>query len=213
VDEITNAVTSWIADYGLYSIFILSAVDAVLPAASEAVMVYGGALASGAFAGQQVTLFGEPIESTFWAYLAVSVAGVAGYVLGSVGGWAIGIYGGRPYLERHGRWLHVTPDKLDRAERWFREYGNVTVLVSRCLPVVRSFISIPSGIAEMPFVRYTVLTTIGSIPWYFGLAAIGVALGASWDRFHEAWHYADYAIVGLIVLAAATLFWLHRRRR
>ena len=154
-------------------------------------MVYGGALAGGAFTGQTVTLLGEPIESTLWAYIAVVTAGVVGYVLGSILGWAIGLYGGRPYLERHGRWLHVTPEKLDDAERWFEHYGNVTVLVSRCLPVVRSFISIPAGIAEMPLGRYTVLTTAGSIPWYAGLAAIGVAVGANWERFHEAFRYAD----------------------
>jgi membrane protein DedA with SNARE-associated domain len=213
VHELTNAVTTWIADYGLYAIFILSVVDAVLPAASEVVMVYGGALAGGAFAGQYVTLLGEPIESTFWAYLAVTVAGVTGYVLGSVLGWAIGRYGGRPYLERHGRWLHVTPEKLDDAERWFGRYGNTTVLVSRCLPVVRSFISIPAGIAEMPLGRYTVLTTVGSIPWYAGLAAIGVAVGANWERFHEAFRYADIATLVLVVGGGIAVLVWHRRRR
>ncbi len=162
--EITDAVTQWIADYGLYAIFFLSVVDAVLPAASELVMVYGGALAAGAFAGQTVTLFGEPIESTFWAWFAVFVAGTVGYVLGSIGGWAIGLYGGRPYLERHGRWLHVTPAKLDQAEHWFEHYGAITVCGSRMLPVVRSFISIPAGIAEMPLGRYTVLTTAREHP-------------------------------------------------
>ena len=211
--EITNAVTTWIADYGLYAIFILSFLDAVLPAASEVVMVYGGALAGGAFTGQTVTLLGEPIESTLWAYVAVVTAGVVGYVLGSILGWAIGLYGGRPYLERHGRWLHVTPERLDDAEHWFERYGNVTVLVSRCLPVVRSFISIPAGIAEMPLGRYTVLTTAGSIPWYAGLAAIGVAVGANWERFHEAFRYADIATIVLIVLAGIAALWWHRRRR
>jgi membrane protein DedA with SNARE-associated domain len=213
VHEITDAVTQWIADYGLYAIFFLSLVDAVLPAASEVVMVYAGALAGGAFAGQTVTLFGEPIESTFWAWLAVVIAGTAGYVLGSVGGWAIGLYAGRPYLERHGRWLHITPERLDDAERWFGHYGNVTVLVSRMLPVVRSFISIPAGVAEMPLGRYTVLTTAGSIPWYAGLAAIGVAVGANWERFHEAFRYADIAAVVLVIALAAGALWHHRRRR
>ena len=211
--EITELVTSWIAGYGLYAIFVLSAIDAVLPAASELVMVYGGALAAGAFSDERLSLFGTPIESTWWAFLAVALAGTVGYILGSIGGWAIGLYGGRPYLERHGRWLHVTPAKLDTAEAWFDRWGNWAVLVSRCLPVIRSFISIPAGIAEMPLGRYTLLTTIGTIPWYFGLAAVGVAVGASWERFHEAWHYADYAIIALILLTAAGLVWHHRRRR
>jgi membrane protein DedA with SNARE-associated domain len=213
VDGITEAVTTWIADYGLYAIFLLSLVDAVLPAASELVMVYGGALAVGAFSDSRLTLFGEPIESTFWAYVAVSVAGTLGYVLGSVLGWGIGLYGGRPFLEKRGRWVHVTPEKLDKAEAWFDRWGTWTVLVGRCLPVIRSFISIPAGVAEMPLGRYTVLTTAGTIPWYFGLAAVGVAVGASWERFHEAWHYADYAIILLVLAGLAYLLVRTRRRR
>ncbi len=212
MDGITDAVTAWIADYGLYAIFLLSLVDAVLPAASELVMVYGGAIAVGAFSDRELTLLGEPVESTFWAYVAVSVAGTVGYVLGSVLGWGIGLYGGRPFLERHGRWLHVSPAKLDKAEAWFERWGTWAVLVSRCLPVIRSFISIPAGVAEMRLGRYTGLTVVGTIPWYFGLAAIGVAFGASWERFHEAWHVADYAILALILAGLGYLI-VHMRRR
>ena len=210
--EITEAVTTWIASYGLYAIFVLSVLDAVLPAASELVMVYGGALAVGAFSDERLTLAGAPIETTAWAFVAVATAGTVGYVLGSVLGWGIGLYGGRPFLERHGRWLHVTPDKLDKAERWFERWGNAAVLVSRCLPVIRSFISIPAGVAEMPVGRYTLLTSIGSVPWYFGLAAVGVAVGASWERFHEAWHYADYAVLAALV-AGVLLVAVRARRR
>jgi membrane protein DedA with SNARE-associated domain len=213
VHEITDAVTSWIADYGLYAIFGLSLIDAVFPAASELVMVYGGALAVGAFTDKEVTLAGDPIESTAWAFVAVATAGTLGYVLGSVLGWAIGLYGGRRYLERHGRWLHLTPDRLDRAEEWFARYGSLAVLVGRCLPVIRSFISIPAGIAEMRLGRYTALTTIGTIPWYFGLAAAGLLVGASWERFHETWRYADYAIAGVVVLLALGFLARARQRR
>ncbi|HSK15782.1 MAG TPA: DedA family protein [Gaiellaceae bacterium] len=208
---ITEAVTSVIGDYGLYAVFTLMLVDAVLPAASELVMVYGGALAAGAFASSSVTLFGREIESAGWAFVAVAVAGTVGYTLGSIGGWAIGLYGGRPYLERHGRWLHVTPEKLDRAESWFERWGDLAVFVSRMLPVVRSFISIPAGIGEMPLVRYTVLTFAGTIPWCFGLAAVGYALGANWERFHESFRYADYAIVVVLALGAAA--WIYRAHR
>lgn len=210
---ITEAVTGVIGDYGLYAVFTLMLVDAVLPAASELVMVYGGALAAGAFASSSVTLFGREIESSGWAFVAVATAGTVGYTLGSIGGWAIGLYGGRPYLERHGRWLHVTPEKLDRAERWFERWGDAAVFVSRMLPVVRSFISIPAGIGEMPLVRYTVLTFAGTIPWCFGLAAVGYALGANWERFHESFRYADYAIVAFLVLGAAALVYRAHRKR
>ncbi|MGH3038319.1 MAG: DedA family protein [Gaiellaceae bacterium] len=210
---ITEAVTGVIGDYGLYAVFLLMFVDAILPAASELVMVYGGAVAAGAFAGSEVTFFGEPIESTGWAYLTIALAGTIGYTLGSVLGWAIGLYGGRPYLEKHGRWLHVTPEKLDKTEQWFERYGDTTVFVTRMLPVVRSFVSIPAGIGEMPLVRYTVLTFAGTIPWCFGLAAIGVALGSQWEEFHDAFRYADYAIIALVVGGvAAVVYRTHRRR-
>ena len=211
--EITEAITAWIADYGVYAVFGLSLIDAVLPAASELVMVYAGALATGAFSDRAITVAGEPIESTLGGFLVVAVAGTVGYVVGSVLGWAIGLYGGRPYLERHGRWLHVTPEKLDRAEAWFARYGGWTVLLGRCLPVVRSFVSIPAGIAEMALGRYTALTTIGTIPWYFGLAGVGVAVGASWERFHETWRYADYAVAVLVVAAIVLVLARERRKR
>jgi membrane protein DedA with SNARE-associated domain len=213
VHAITEAVTGAIGDYGLYAVFLLMFVDAVLPAASELVMVYGGAVAAGAFAGSDVTLFGREIESTGWAYVCIALAGTIGYTLGSIAGWAIGLYGGRPYLERHGRWLHVTPEKLDKTDVWFERYGDATVFVTRMLPVVRSFVSIPAGIGEMPLGRYTVLTFLGTLPWCFGLAAVGVALGSQWEEFHESFRYADYAIIALVVAAVAALAYRTRRRR
>jgi membrane protein DedA with SNARE-associated domain len=210
--EITDAVTGVIGDYGLYAVFVLMLVDAVLPAASEVVMVYAGAVAIGALPEHSVVLFGAEIEGTGWAYVAMAAAGTLGYVLGSILGWAIGLYGGRPYLERHGRWLHITPEKLDRAEAWFERYGDATVFFGRVTPVVRSFVSIPAGIAEMPLGRYTVLTTLGTIPWCFGLAGVGLALGSGWERFHESFRFADYAIVGLVAAGIAYLLIRARRR-
>jgi membrane protein DedA with SNARE-associated domain len=213
VHEITDAVTGAIGDYGLYAVFLLMLVDAVFPAASELVMVYAGAIAIGAFPESGVTLFGETIESTGWAYVAMAAAGTVGYTLGSILGWAIGLLAGRPYLERHGRWLHVTPEKLDKAEAWFDRWGDAAVLVSRVLPVIRSFISIPAGIAEMPLGRYTVLTFIGTIPWCFGLAGVGLALGSGWERFHEGFRYADYAILAAVVAGVVYLLVRARKRR
>jgi membrane protein DedA with SNARE-associated domain len=213
VHAITEAVTDAIGDYGLYAVFLLMFVDALLPAASELVMVYGGAVAAGAFAGSDITIFGNEIGSTGWAYVTVSLAATVGYTLGSVAGWAIGFYGGRPYLERHGRWLHVTPEKLDRADAWFERYGDATVFFTRMLPLVRSFVSIPAGIGEMPLVRYTVLTFLGTLPWCFGLAAVGVALGSQWEEFHDNFRYADYAIVALVVAGIAALVYRTYRRR
>jgi membrane protein DedA with SNARE-associated domain len=202
LSEITSVVTDAIGDYGLYAVFLLMLIDAVLPAASELVMVYGGALASGAFASAVVFL-GNDVESGFWAWLAIAAAGTIGYVLGSVGGWAIGIYGGRPYAERHGRWLHLNAAKLDKADRFFERWGDWFVLVGRVTPVLRSFVAVPAGIARMPLGRYTLLTIPGSALWCFALAGVGWALGSSWERFHEAFHYVDYVVLGLIVVLAA----------
>ena len=202
---VTDAVTSAIGDHGVYAVFLLMLVDAVVPAASELVMVYAGALAAGTFAGREVVLFGAHVDSTLGGYVTVALAGTTGYVAGSIVGWAIGRYGGRPFAERHGRWLHLDAEKLDRADRWFERWGDAFVLFGRITPLVRSFVAVPAGIGEIPAGRYTVLTIPGSAAWCFGLAAVGWALGASWERFHHAFHYVDYAVVALIAAAAAFL--------
>jgi membrane protein DedA with SNARE-associated domain len=212
---ITSWITSAIGDYGLYAVFLLMLVDAVLPAASELVMLYAGALAVGAFPGHDVTLFGAEIDSTAGGYFAMAMAGVIGYTLGSLLGWGIGRVGGRPFLERHGRWVHVTPERLERAESWFDRYGDAAVFFSRMVPVVRSFISIPAGVVRMPIGRFTILSFLGTLPWCFGLAGAGLALGTGWERFHENWRYADYVVVGL--MGAAVLWvavrWVQKRAR
>ena len=213
LSSITEAVTHVVGDYGLYAVFLLMLVDAVLPAASEVVMVYGGAVAAGAFASQEGVLFGGEIPHGFWAFLAIALAGTIGYTLGSVGGWAIGLYGGRPFVERYGRWFHAGPDKLERADRWFERYGDVAALVGRVTPVVRSFVAIPAGIVRMPLGRYTLLTLVGSAVWCFALAAVGWGLGSQWERFHDAFKYADYAVGAAIVIGAAVLLLRWRASR
>ena len=197
--------TTFIGDYGLYAVFLLMVVDAVLPAASELVMLYAGAVAAGAFAGQHVVLFGQRIDSHFWAYVAMSLAGVLGNTVGSLIGWGIGAYGGRPLFEKHGRWFHLDGEKLDRADRWFDRYGDAAVFLGRMTPVVRSFISIPAGVVRMPIVRFTVLTFLGCIPWCFGIAAAGWALGSSYENFHHDFAYVEYAVLAAVILLAVWL--------
>src|SRR5262245_22692130 len=213
--SVTSSITQWIGDAGLYAVFGLMFVDAVFPTASEVVMVYGGAVAAGAFAGQSITLFGRELSSGFPAYLAVALAGTIGYLLGSLLGWAIGDYGGRPLLERHGRFFHLDGGKLERAERWFERWGDWAVLIGRVTPVVRSFISIPAGVFRAPFGRYTVLTLIGSAIWCFVLAGVGWAVGVSWESFHHDFRYADYVVALVVVAGVALVVWKvvsHRRR-
>lgn len=205
LSELTDAVTSAIGDYGLYAVFLLMLVDAVFPAASEVVMVYGGAVASGAFAGQAITLFGYHFDSGLPAYLAVAVAGTVGYLIGAIGGWALGDYLGRPWLERHGRWLHLSAENLDRAESWFDRWEEWAVFLGRITPVMRSFISIPAGVFRARFWPYVWLTLLGSALWCFGFAAAGWAAGASWESFHHAFRFVDYVIALAVVAVVALL--------
>src|SRR2546429_691656 len=186
------------------------AVDAVFPAASELVMVYAGALASGAFAGQHAVLFGTRIVTPAWAYVVLSLSGMLGYLVGSIAGWGIGVYGGRPLAERRSGLLHLGPERLERAERWFDRWDDWAVLLGRLTPVVRSFVSIPAGIFRMPFGRYTVLTIPGSAVWCFALAGVGWGVGTSYKQFHHAFDYVDVVVVAGAVLLA--LYLLFRRR-
>ena len=213
LSELSDAVTTVVGDYGLYAVFWLMFIDAVLPAASELVMVYGGALAAGAFANQHVTLFGRTIDDGLPAYLAIALAGTIGYTLGSILGWAIGLYAGRPYLERHGRWLHLSKAKLDRAERWFERWESWAVFLGRLTPVIRSFVSIPAGVFETPFVRYTLLTLLGSAIWCFAFAGAGYAAGETWEDVHHAFHYVEYVVAAAILGGAAWFGWRYLRRR
>jgi membrane protein DedA with SNARE-associated domain len=211
VAGVTSSLTSLIGDHGVYAVFLLMAIDAVFPAASELVMVYAGALAAGAFAGQHVVLFGTTVSSHFWGFVVMALAGTLGYLVGAIAGWAIGRYGGRPLLEQHGRWFHLSSDNLDRAERWFDRWDDLAVLVGRVTPVIRSFISIPAGVFGMPFGRYVGLTAIGSAIWAFAFAGVGWAAGSSYERFHHDFGYVEYAVVVLVLVLLA--YWIYRRMR
>ena len=196
--SLTDQITSLIGNHGVEAVFGLMVIDAVFPAFSELVMLYAGALAAGAFS-QSVVLFGHPIDSRPLAYLTMVLAGTIGYTVGSLGGWAIGIYGGRPFLERHGRWFHLSHEQLGKAERWFERFGSWAVLLGRITPVARSFISIPAGVFRARIVSYTILTLIGSTVWCLALQSVGFALGTRWEEVQRKLHYVDYAVVVIFV--------------
>jgi membrane protein DedA with SNARE-associated domain len=206
VASVSSTITTAIADHGVYAVFVLMAIDAVFPAASELVMVYAGAVAAGAF-GDSISLFGISIPTGPGAYVTMALAGTLGYLVGALIGWWIGLHGGRPLLERRGRWFHLTPERLDRAERWFDRWDVWAVLVGRVTPVIRSFISIPAGVFGMRLAPYTALTAIGSAAWAFAFSGIGYGLGSKYEEFHHGFRYADYVIGAAVVLIVAFLVW------
>ena len=206
--SISSSFTSQVGSHGAYAVFLLMAIDAVFPAASELVMLYAGAVAAGVFSSaHHVSLFGAKIGFGAAAYVVMALAGTLGYLVGAIVGWWIGLRGGRPLLERHGRWLHLGPERLERAERWFDRWGNIGVLVGRLTPVVRSFVSIPAGVFGMALTPYTVLTLVGSAIWAFAIAGAGYGLGSSYERFNHDFRYAEYAVLaGVLVLAAYLVY-------
>lgn len=205
---ISSSFTAGVASHGAYAVFGLMAIDAVFPAFSELVMLYAGAVAAGALSSaHHLTLFGAHIGFGAGAYVVMALAGTLGYLAGAIVGWGIGIYGGRPLLERRGRWLHVTPARLDRAEAWFARWGLLAVPVGRITPIVRSFISIPAGVFEMAFAPYVALTLLGSAIWAFAFAGVGYGVGSSYEAFNHDFGYVEYAIIAGVVLVAAYLIY------
>ncbi|HEY1451597.1 MAG TPA: DedA family protein [Solirubrobacteraceae bacterium] len=209
--SVTSSITGWIAENGLYAVFALMLADALFPVGGELVMLYAGVLAAGAVTGHGVSLFGATLGSGAESYVALALAGTLGYLLGACVGWELGRRGGRALIVRHGRWLHLGEANLLRAEAWFERYGRAAVLLGRVTPVVRSFISIPAGILATPLAVYVALTAIGSAVWCFGFAAGGWALGGRWKEFHDAFRYADYVGIALVI-ALLALFVTHLLR-
>jgi membrane protein DedA with SNARE-associated domain len=161
-----------------------------------------------------IQLFAGYLVSAHRMSLAAAVsAGVLGNVLGSWIAWTVGYYGGRPFIERYGRYIHVTPARLALAERWFEKRGEWAVLIGRCVPIVRTFISLPAGVARMPFWRFTLFTFIGCVPWVLGLTLIGVQVGPSWQRWRHRLEYLDYIVAAAIVIGIVYLYIRARRRR
>lgn len=211
IASLTSSVTSSVADSGAYAIFGLMALDSLLPVGGELIMLYAGALGAGAIAGKHPTLFGAHLSTGLESFLILSLAGALGYLFGSLIGWAIGRAGGRPLIERHGRWFHISPQAFARAERWFDRFGPRAVFFGRLTPVVRSFISIPAGVLGSPLAMYTALTFLGGLIWCLAFAGAGWALGSTWKDLHDNFRYADYAAVAGVVIVAAVVIW-HRLR-
>ena len=188
-------VTETIGDYGLFAVFglmLLESMGILIP--SEAISPFAGYLVSQGRMG----LFG-----------AVS-AGVLGNLAGSWIAYLIGLWGGRELWFHYGRYVGVRQHHLILAEKWFDKYGEFTVFISRCLPVVRTFISFPAGTARMNFAKFTFYTFLGCVPWVFALTYLGYLLGENWEMIGDYLHYLDY-VVALGVLAGAVYLFLRWR--
>ncbi|HEY2767078.1 MAG TPA: DedA family protein [Solirubrobacteraceae bacterium] len=192
----------FVRDAGLPAIFVLMAVgSACIPVPSEVVMLFAGfavADPGGAGAHHHLSMPG------------VILAGLLGTLVGSWVAYGVGRGGRLELFERHGHLVHMGPAQIERADRWFQRYGDPAVLFGRMVPVVRAFVSLPAGMARMPIVRFTALTTIGSIPWVVALAFAGHALGGNWTSVRKGFEYFDYVL--LAALLGAIVYAVVRRR-
>ena len=194
----------FIATYGYFAVFVLMAAEsACVPVPSELIMLFAGALASGAVAGAHPDL------------TLMIVAGTLGNVAGSYAAWLFGRYAGQATLHKWGRYVWLKEKDIERATRWFERYGPAAVFVGRMLPVVRTFISLPAGFAAMRPVRFGVYTLAGCIPWTAALGIAGYAVGGNWRRIADDFHGPTYVIAGIVAVAGiiAVAVLLRRRRQ
>ncbi|HKP88660.1 MAG TPA: DedA family protein [Thermoleophilaceae bacterium] len=195
-DKLVEFATNVVGDLGLAGIALLMVPEsACIPIPSEATMLFAG----------------FNVSEGKYSLLAATAVGVGANVVGSWIAYAVGYFGRVELLEQHGRKLHVKKHDLERADRWFERWGSWAVFFSRMLPIVRTFISLPAGVARMPFWRFTLLTFAGCVPWVLMLAFVGKQAGDNWEDWKDSLHYFDYAVAALIVLGAA--YWFIRRRR
>jgi membrane protein DedA with SNARE-associated domain len=195
-DRLVDFATNVVGDLGVAGIFALMVPEsACIPIPSDATMLFAG----------------FNVAKGHYTLLAAVAAGVAANVVGSWIAYAIGYYGRIELLERHGSKLHIKRSHIDWADRWFSRHGEATVFFARMVPIVRTFISLPAGVARMPFWRFTLFTLLGCIPWVFMLAFVGKQAGHNWTKWKDSLHYVDYAVLALVVIGVVYL--LIRRRR
>jgi membrane protein DedA with SNARE-associated domain len=197
-DPLVRFATDVVGELGLAGIFVLMlAESACIPIPSEATMLFAG----------------FNVSEGHYSLLVVTLVGSLANLVGSWVAYAVGYYGRVDILEKHGRKLHIKPSHLAWADRWFERHGDATVFFTRMLPIIRTFISLPAGVARMPFWRFTVLTFLGCLPWVFMLTFIGQQVGANWEDWKDSLHYVDYAVAAAIVIGVAVLIVRNRRDR
>jgi membrane protein DedA with SNARE-associated domain len=201
VGSITDTVADWAIDVvdaiGLPGIFLLMTPEsALIPIPSEPTMLFAG------FA----------VHNGEYSAIAAALVATVANLVGSIIAYAVGYYGRHSFMLQN-RFFHINDAQLERAHGWFEKYGDGAVFFSRMLPIVRTFISLPAGIARMPFKRFCVLTFLGALPWNLGLVLIGDAAAAKWPEWKDRLHYVDYLVLALIVIGAVYFFVRWRRNR
>jgi membrane protein DedA with SNARE-associated domain len=187
-----------VGDLGLAGIFVLMLMEsACIPIPSEATMLFAG----------------FNVANGHYSLFAAVAAGVLGNLVGSWIAYGVGYFGRIEWLEKHGHHVFIKPHHIAWADNWFRRYGDATVLFTRVLPIIRTFISLPAGVARMPFWRFTALTVLGCIPWVLMLTLIGKAAGSNWEKWKNNFHYLDYAVLALVVIGIGWLIVRALRRR
>jgi membrane protein DedA with SNARE-associated domain len=203
---LVHFLTHTVASNGYLAVFLLMAVgSACIPIPAEIVLAFGGALASSGFAAQ--ALDDPSRQLSFWTVVA---AGVAGSMVGSWVAYGVGFAGGRPLIDRWGRYLLLRPHEVDRAHAWFERRGEAAVFFARLVPVVRGLISLPAGVARMPFWRFTLFSFLGQIPFALGFTWTGYLLGQRWALVER--YLRPISIMLAILLVAAVVWWFVRRR-
>ncbi|HEV8228640.1 MAG TPA: DedA family protein [Candidatus Limnocylindria bacterium] len=193
------------ARFGYVGVVIAMTIEScAIPLPSELILPFAGWSVSRAVV--------EPLTSSPWTYWGAVIAGVVGNTVGSLASYAIGTYGGRPLVERYGRYVLISAHDLELAERWFARHGEATVFFSRMLPIVRTFISVPAGVARMPLWRFLAFSILGAIPWVMLLVWGGVQLGDHWLELKHALRGLDYLVAAGVVALVALFVWRHVRR-
>ena len=192
--------------FGYVGVLIAMAIEsAAIPIPSELILPFAGWTVSRGVV--------EPLTGAQWTYWGAVIAGVVGNTVGSLASYAVGALGGRPLLERYGKYVLISSHDIDTADRWFARWGDLTVLFSRMLPIVRTFISVPAGIARMPLWRFTLFSIIGAVPWVMLLVWAGMILGDNWQDLKHNLRGLDYAVAAILVLGVALFIWRHVRSR
>lgn len=185
IETVSNFAIYLIESLGYWGVFLGMTIEsACIPLPSEVIMPLAGFVA---YRGEM-------------SLIGVTVVGAAGNLVGSWIAYFVGLKGGKPFLEKYGKYVLISPRRIEMAHEWFERYGHEAVLISRMLPVIRTFISFPAGIAEMDLKKFSIYTLIGSIPWCFALAYIGFMLGPNWTILKEYFHYMDVVVVVAVVI-------------